>query len=86
MTEAPSRSRQQAEIAFAQAQSQFLAKGRRAADPDPAATARAEKTQRLRDARLARERDDAATPPVRTSPPASGADPDNDDIHDGSQT
>lgn len=69
MTEPHSKSRQQAEIAFAQAQSQFLARDRGASDPDPATTAREEKTSRLREARLAKERDDAAAATEAASTP-----------------
>jgi len=55
MTEKHSRPRQQAEIAFAKAQSQFLARGRTVAEPDTVAQARADKMSRLRKARLAKE-------------------------------
>lgn len=57
MTPSHSRSRQQAEIAFAKAQSQFLARDRAAEELGAAAEARREKTLRLRTARLARERE-----------------------------
>lgn len=60
MTPTHSRSRQQAEIAFAKAQSQFLARERAADELDAAAEARREKTLRLRTARLARELEDRA--------------------------
>lgn len=60
MTPTHSRSRQQAEIAFAKAQSQFLARERAAEEFDAAAEARREKTLRLRTARLARELEDRA--------------------------
>ena len=71
MTPTHSRPRQQAEIAFAKAQSQFLARERASEELDAIAEARKEKTQRLRTARLAKELDDrarAATAPA--SPPA----------------
>jgi hypothetical protein len=55
MTEKHSKPRQQAEIAFAKAQSQFLARGRAGADTDPVARAREDKTLRLKKARLAKE-------------------------------
>ena len=60
MTEPPSKLRQQAETAFAEAQSQFLAKERRGPDVDPVAQARDEKTIRLRKVRLAKELEDKA--------------------------
>ena len=55
MTQTHSRPRQQAEIAFAKAQSQFSARGRVGADIDPAARIREEKILRLRKARLEKE-------------------------------
>lgn len=61
MTPTHSQSRQQAEIAFAEAQSQFRARERAADELDAAAEARREKTLRLRAARLARELEDRAT-------------------------
>lgn len=61
MTPNHSRSRQQAEIAFAKAQSQFLARERAVDELDAAAEARREKTLRLKAARLARELEDRAT-------------------------
>lgn len=60
MTQTHSRSRQQAEIAFAKAQSQFLSRERAVNELDAAAEARKEKTLRLRTARLARELKDRA--------------------------
>jgi hypothetical protein len=54
MTQTPSKSRQQAEIAFDEAQSQFFARERAVEVPGSIA-AREEKTLRLREARLARE-------------------------------
>lgn len=55
MTPTHSKSRQHAEIAFAEAQSQFLARGRPVEQIDATAQARAEKTLRLKTAREARE-------------------------------
>ncbi|MFN3508858.1 MAG: hypothetical protein ACK4ZU_15365 [Allorhizobium sp.] len=57
MTEQLTKSRQTAEIAFAKTQSQFLARGRAIDEHDAIATARDEKTTRLREARLTRERE-----------------------------
>jgi hypothetical protein len=62
MTEPSSKSRQQAEIAFAEAQSQFLARGPSISNIDPVAKAREEKTMRLREARLAKESEDKVNP------------------------
>lgn len=59
--------RAQAEIAFAKAQSQFLARERPVDELDAAAQARAAKTERLKAARLARDESDrarAATAPA----------------------
>lgn len=56
MTEKHSKSRQQAETAFSKTQSQFLARERALEEIDTIAVARDEKTQRLREARLAREK------------------------------
>lgn len=58
MTQTHSQARQQAEIAFARTQSQFLARERAADELDAAAEARREKTLRLRTARLAKELQD----------------------------
>ena len=55
-----SKSRQQAESLFKKAQSQFLARNRAVGEIDAIAVARAEKTARLRNARLAKEADDRA--------------------------
>lgn len=60
MKQAHSRPRQQAEIAFAKVQSQFLARERAVEELDAIAQAREEKTLRLRKARLARELEDRA--------------------------
>jgi hypothetical protein len=57
MTENHTKSRQTAEIAFAKTQSQFLARGRALDEQDAIASARDEKTLRLREARLTRERE-----------------------------
>ena len=53
-----SKSRQQAEIAFARTQSQSPAKQRASEEADAIARAHDEKTLRLRTARLAKELDD----------------------------
>ena len=53
-----SRSRQQAEIAFSKAQSQFVARTRAAEELDMVVQAREEKTARLRKAREAKELED----------------------------
>lgn len=55
MTEKHSKPRQQAETAFGKEQSQFLARGRAYEELDAITAARGEKTQRLREARLAKE-------------------------------
>lgn len=55
-----SKSRQQAESAFSKAQSQFLARNRIIEEIDTTTKARADKTARLKDARLAREANDFA--------------------------
>jgi hypothetical protein len=55
MTETYSKPRQQAEIAFGKAQSQFLSRDRAHEELDAVVVARDEKTQRLREARLAKE-------------------------------
>jgi len=67
MTQAHSKSRQQAEIAFSKAQSpskvqaQFFARDRAVEEQEAIVRAREEKTLRLREARLAKEKDDRAT-------------------------
>ena len=58
MTENLTKSRQNAEAAFAKTQSQFLARGRAIDELDSITAARDEKTLRLREARLAKERQD----------------------------
>ena len=60
MTQTHSRSRQQAEIAFAKAQSPFFARDRAVEELDSIIQAREEKTLRLRKARLAKELGDRA--------------------------
>ena len=55
MMETYSKSRQQAEISFGRTQTEFFAKGQAADALDTIAQAREEKTQRLREARKARE-------------------------------
>jgi len=62
MTQTHSKSRQRAEIAFGEAQSQFLARERSAAEPRSDVQAQAEKTMRLRGARLARQGTAAPAP------------------------
>ena len=56
MTEILSKSRQVAEMAFAKTQSQALARDRALEEQDLIATARDEKTARLREARMEKER------------------------------
>ncbi|NEJ74544.1 hypothetical protein GR197_29135 [Rhizobium phaseoli] len=69
MSDTHSKSRQQAEIAFGNAQSQFLARSRAVEEIDQTVRAREEKTLRLREAREAKELQDrsmaAATPAVK---------------------
>ncbi len=55
MTQTYSKSRQQAEIAFGNAQSQFFARNQAVEEIDAAEKALRDKTARLRAARLARE-------------------------------
>ncbi|WP_047464294.1 hypothetical protein [Rhizobium rhizogenes] len=55
MTEKHSKSRQQAEIAFGDAQSQFFARNSAVDELDSLVRARQEKTLRLREAREAKE-------------------------------
>lgn len=55
MTQTHSRSRQQAEIAFGKAQTEFYARGQAMEVLDTIAHARDEKTARLREARKAKE-------------------------------
>ena len=58
MAEQHSKQRQQAEIAFGKAQSQFFARGQAFEELDAITAARNEKTARLRQARLAKEAED----------------------------
>nr|WMC98844.1 hypothetical protein RAR13_09170 [Aminobacter aminovorans] len=60
MYQTHSKSRQQAEIAFSRAQSQFFARNNPVAAVDVLVRSRAEKTLRLRQARLAKELHDRA--------------------------
>lgn len=53
-----SRSREQAEIAFAEVQSQFFARNRATEELDATVQAREEKTSRLKKARLEKELED----------------------------
>ncbi|WP_081647294.1 hypothetical protein [Rhizobium grahamii] len=55
MTQTHSKSRQQAEIAFNDIQSQFSARGQAVQEPETEEQARQAKTLRLREARLARD-------------------------------
>lgn len=58
MTETYSKARQQAETAFGNLQTEFLAKSKAAEEVESVAQARDAKTFRLREARLAKEQDD----------------------------
>lgn len=60
MTQSYGRARQEAEIAFAKAQSVFLARESTNRQRDAMADARKEKTLALRTARLAKEQEDRA--------------------------
>lgn len=62
MSETVSKARQLAEIAFDKAQSQFHARTRAFEEHDTVAAERAEKTQRLRAARLEREQSGIPSP------------------------
>ena len=61
MTETRSKSRQQAEIAFGHTQSQFFARAHAVEEMDSIVQAREAKTQRLREARPAKEAQAIAT-------------------------
>ena len=61
MSQTHSKSRQQAEIAFGNAQTQFFARNSAVDELDSIVRAREEKTLRLREARLAKEVHDRAT-------------------------
>ncbi|MBN9031006.1 MAG: hypothetical protein BGO05_17155 [Rhizobiales bacterium 63-7] len=58
MSQTHSKARQKAEIAFANAQSQFFARNSAVEELDSLILAREEKTRRLREARLAKEMND----------------------------
>ena len=60
MTETHSKSRQQAEVAFGQTQTEFFARGAAVEELDSIVQAREAKTLRLREARLAKEAQDTA--------------------------
>ncbi|MBB3412152.1 hypothetical protein FHT87_006122 [Rhizobium sp. BK316] len=60
MSQTHSKSRQKAEIAFGNAQSQFFARNNAVEELDSLVLARDEKTRRLREARLAKELKDRA--------------------------
>ena len=64
MSDAHSKSRKQAEIAFGATQSQFFARGKAVDELNSIASARDEKTVRLREARLAKELEDSLKPAV----------------------
>lgn len=68
MAEQYSKPRQQAEIAFGKAQSQFFARGQAFEELDSITAARNEKTQRLREARLAKEAQDSIASPAKPAP------------------
>lgn len=55
MTQTYSKSRQQAEVAFGNVQSQFFGRGNAVEEHDVTTQARDDKTARLREARLAKE-------------------------------
>ncbi|TCL65709.1 hypothetical protein [Rhizobium sp. BK251] len=61
MSQTHSKSRQQAEIAFGNLQSQFFARNRAVEELDSLVCSRDEKTVLLREARLAKELQDRAT-------------------------
>ncbi|MBB3660063.1 hypothetical protein FHX15_005332 [Rhizobium sp. BK650] len=61
MSQIHSKSRQRAEIAFANAQTQFFARNGAVEELDSIVRSRKEKTLRLREARLAKEAQDRAT-------------------------
>ena len=61
MTETFSKSRQQAEIAFGNTQTQFFARNNAVEELDSLTQAREEKTLRLREARIAKEQKDRAS-------------------------
>lgn len=67
MTQTHSKSRQQADIAFGNAQSQFFARNSALEELDSIVVARDEKTLRLRAARLAKELQDSVRPVAGTT-------------------
>lgn len=69
MTQTLSRPRQQAEIAFARAQSEFRARARAVDELDAITEASREKTLRLRNSRLAKEQEDHAAATITTAAP-----------------
>ncbi len=75
MSEQLTKSRQTAEIAFAKTQSQFLARSRAVDEQDAIASARDEKTSRLREARLTREREARESATAAWLPSAPAPDP-----------
>lgn len=64
MFQTHSKSRQQAEVAFSRAQSQFFARNNSVDAVNVLVRSREEKTLRLREARLAKELQDRAEAPV----------------------
>ncbi|WP_320201289.1 hypothetical protein RMR16_000570 [Agrobacterium sp. rho-13.3] len=68
MTDAHSKSRKQAEIAFGATQTQFFARGHAVDELNSITQAREEKTIRLREARLAKELEDSKKPPAIAPP------------------
>lgn len=60
MTHSHSKSRQQAELAFAHTQTQFFARNRAVDEQQAIVQSRDEKTARLREARMAKEADTRA--------------------------
>lgn len=72
MAEQYSKPRQQAEIAFGKTQSQFFARGQAFEELDSITAARNEKTQRLREARLAKEAQDSIAVASKPAPKRAG--------------
>jgi len=72
MAEQYSKPRQQAEIAFGKAQSQFFARGQAFEELDSITAARNEKTARLRQARLAKEAEDSLASPAKPTSKRAG--------------
>jgi hypothetical protein len=68
MTEIYSKPRQQAEVAFGKNQSQFFERQRAIEDLNSIVVARNEKTLRLREARLAKERQDNMASATKPGP------------------